>query len=160
MKYVSVERTSDGVALDPEAYLRQLPSFADSLPEGARRFATDPGHYDFFGQRCVKDLKPARLTSGDADGSRWVELYLRHSCWKHEEDLTIRYSGVHSVTIEPVEHGQDVARLQDVMLDEVLPDPYGCRHEVVCLAGRLMVTSQDLAATWLHADCPEREPRR
>jgi hypothetical protein len=25
----------------------------------------DPGHYDFIGQRCVEDLKPARLTSGE-----------------------------------------------------------------------------------------------
>ncbi|MBQ0894654.1 hypothetical protein KBX37_16370 [Micromonospora sp. U56] len=146
------------MALDPEAYLRQLPSLADSLPEGARRFATDPGHYDFLGQRCVKDLKPARLTSGEADGSRWLELYLRHNCWKHEEDLTIRYSGVQRLTIEPADQGLDVAQLQDVMLDEVLPHEHGCRHEIVCLSGRLIVTSQDLAATWLHADCPEREP--
>lgn len=158
MRYVSVERTSHGVALDPEAYLRQLPSFADSLPEGARRFAVDPDHYDFFGQRCAKDLKPARLTSGETDGSRWLEFHLRHNCWKHEEDLTIRYSGVHSVTIEPADHGLDVTRLQDVLLDEVLPDEGGCRHEVVCLSGRLIVTSQDLVATWRYADCAEREP--
>lgn len=55
VRYVSVERTRDGVVLDPETYLRRLPSFAGSLPEGARRFATDPGHYDFLGPRCVKD---------------------------------------------------------------------------------------------------------
>jgi hypothetical protein len=91
--------------LDPDAYLRQLPSFVDSLPEGARRFATDPGHYDFFGQRCIKDLKPARLTSGEAGGSTWVELNLRHNCWKHEEDLTIHYSGVQSPRLIPPTRG-------------------------------------------------------
>ncbi|MEU5941882.1 hypothetical protein ABZ807_22460 [Micromonospora sp. NPDC047548] len=153
-----MERARDGIALDPTPYLRRLPSLADSLPAGARRFATDPDHYDFFGQRCVKDLKPARLTSGEAGGIRWVELQLRHNCWKHEEDLTIRYSGVQSLTIEPADDGLDVAQLRDVMLDEVLPHELGCRHEVVCLAGSLTVTSQDLAATWLHADCREREP--
>lgn len=158
VRYVSVERTSDGVALDPEAYLQQLPSLADALPEGARRFATDPDHYDFFGRRCVKDLKPARLTSGEAGGSRWLELHLRHNCWKHEEDLTVRYSGVRCLTFEPADRDRDVAQLQDVMLDEVLPHEHGCRHEIVCLAGRLIVTSQDLAATWLRADCPERKP--
>lgn len=160
MRYVRVERTGNGMFLDPDAYLRQLPSFADSLPQGARRFATDPGHYDFFGQRCVKDLKPARLTSGETGGSRWVELNLRHNCWKHEEDLTIRYSGVQSLAIEPADKGMDVNQLQDVMLDELLPHEHGSRHEIVCLFGTLVVTSQDLTATWLHADCPKREPGR
>ncbi|MGC5018731.1 hypothetical protein [Micromonospora sp. DT47] len=158
MRYVSVERTRGGIAVDPEAYLRRLPSLADSLPEGARRFATDPDHYNFFGKRCVKDLKPIRLTSGDNRGSRWLELHLRHNCWKHEEDLTIRYNGVQSLTIEPAADGLDVAHLRDVMLDEVLPHELGCRHEIVCLSGSLIVTSQDLSATWLHADCPERQP--
>ena len=73
-----------------QAYLRRLPTLAASLPEGALRFATDPEHYDFFGKRCVKDLKPPRLTSGELDGSRWLQSELRHNCWKHEEDLTIR----------------------------------------------------------------------
>ncbi|MBY8875417.1 hypothetical protein K7640_26630 [Micromonospora sp. PLK6-60] len=160
MRYVIIERTSDGMSLDPEAYLRQLPALADSLPEGARRFAADPGHYNFFGRRCVKDLKPARLSSGEVDGSRWLELQLRHNCWKHEEDLTIRYRGVQSLTVEPAARGLDVAQLGDVMLDETLPHEHGCRHEIVCLAGRLIVTSQDLDATWLPADCPEHEPSR
>jgi hypothetical protein len=71
----------------PEASLRQLPSLGKSLPEGARRSATDPDHYDFFGQRCVKDLKPVVLTPREAGGTRWLELRLRHNCWKHEEDL-------------------------------------------------------------------------
>ncbi|MFC7550540.1 hypothetical protein [Plantactinospora sp. GCM10030261] len=160
MRYVSVERTNTGMALDPTAYLRQLPRFAESLPEGARRFATDSSHYDFFGQRCVKDLKPEQLTSGETGGSRWLELHLRHNCWKHEEDLTIRYSGVQSLTIEPADQGMDVAQFHSVMLDEVLPHEHGCQHEIVCLSGTLVVTSQDLAATWSYAGCPEREPSR
>ncbi|MEV1290083.1 hypothetical protein [Micromonospora sp. NPDC049679] len=160
MRYASVERTRDGIAVDPEAYFRRLPSFADSLPEGARKFATDPGHYDFFGRRCVKDLKPARLTIGETGGSRWVELKLRHNCWKHKEDLTIRYSGVQSLTIEPADDGLKVAQLGDVMLDEVLPHEVGCQHEIVCLSGSLTVASRDLTATWLDADCPERQPRQ
>jgi hypothetical protein len=89
----------------------------------------DPGHYDFIGQRCVEDLKPARLTSGETGESRWLELHLRLNCWKHEDDLTIRYSGVQSLTIEPAARGLEVAQLQDVMLDEVLPHEHGCRHE-------------------------------
>ncbi|MEU8407045.1 hypothetical protein AB0C19_12655 [Micromonospora sp. NPDC048842] len=160
MRYVSLERTRDGILHDPSAYLEQLPSLADSLPDGARRFATEPGHYDFFGQRCVKSLKPTRLTSGETGGSRWLELYLQHNCWKHEEDLTIRYRGVRSLTFEPADRELDVAQLLDVMLDEVLPHEQGCRHEIACLAGRMIVTSEDLTATWEYADCPEREANR
>jgi len=62
MRYVSLERTRDGIFLDPEAYLEQLPSLADSLPDGARRFATEPGHYDFFGQRCGTTVGSTRKT--------------------------------------------------------------------------------------------------
>jgi hypothetical protein len=47
-------------------------------------------------------------------------------------------------------------QLGDVILDEVLPHELGCQHEIVCLFGLLIVTSQDLSATWIHADCPER----
>lgn len=93
MRHVTVEDES-GRFLDPTAYLDLLPSFADSLPPGARAFATDPGHYDFFGKRCVKDLKPDTVLRGETAGEPWLRLVLRHSCWKHEEDLTIRYVGV------------------------------------------------------------------
>ncbi|WP_428962052.1 hypothetical protein [Micromonospora fluostatini] len=137
-----------------------MPSVADPLPEGARGFATDPAHYDSFSRRCVKDLTPERLTSGGTGGSRWVEVHLRHNCWKHEEDLTIRYRDVRTLTIEPAGQGLAVAQLGDVLLDEVLPHDHGCRHEIACLAGTLVVTSLDLVATWSPADCREREPSR
>ncbi len=156
MKYMDIESTDEGMALDPGAYLCRLASFADSLPRGARRFATAPDHYDFVGPRCVKDLRPAQLTSGETAGSRWLELHLRHNCWKHEEDLTIHYSDVQHFSVEPAEHGRDVAALGSVVLDEVLPDDCGCRHEIVCLSGTLTVTSGDLSATWRYAECPER----
>jgi len=159
MRYVSVEFTRDGTASDPTAYLEQLPTLASSLPEGARAFATDPEHYNYYGQRCVKDLKPQRLTSGEDNGATWLELRLRHNCWKHEEDLTIRYGGVDSVTMNPAGHDLDVTHLQDVVLDEVLPDVRGCKHEIACLSGSLTVTCEDLVATWVGSDCPERERR-
>ncbi|GAA1539774.1 hypothetical protein [Kribbella lupini] len=101
MRYVRVEFTRDGTYSDPQPYLAQLPALAASLPDGARAFATDPEHYNYYGRRCTKDLKPQRLTSGEDNGTKWVELYLGHNCCKHEEDLTIRYIGVAGLTIDP-----------------------------------------------------------
>ncbi len=156
MEFVTVQRTEYGNVFDPTAYLDRLPELVRSLPPGARAFAEDPEHYDFFGKRCVKDLKPLSLAVGQAGGDRSVELRLRHNCFKHEDDLTIRYTGVRSVVIQP-DHGQvDVTHLRDVRLDEVVPHHFGCRHEIACLAGSLTVVCEDLTATWFEADCPER----
>jgi hypothetical protein len=156
MEFVTVEHTEYGKVFDPTAYLERLPELARSLPSGARAFAEDPEHYDFFGKRCVKDLKPLSMATGDTDGRRWVELQLRHNCWKHEDDLTIRYTGVRSVVVEP-DHGPvDVTHLRDVRLDEVVPHEVGCRHEIACLAGSVTVVCEDLTATWFEADCTER----
>ena len=80
MEYVKVEFTRDGTYSDPRIYLQQLPTLATSLPAGARAFATDPEHYNYYGQQCVKDLKPQHLTAGEDNGTSWLELRLRHNC--------------------------------------------------------------------------------
>lgn len=143
MRYIRVEFDRDGTYSDPGAYLERLPSIAAALPGGARAFATDPEHYNFGGRRCIKDLKPQRLRPvGDG-----LELQLKHNCWKHEEDLTIRYAGVQSVTLNPP-YDAEVARLHDVVLDEILPTDHGCTHEFTCLSGSLVIACEDLTATW------------
>jgi hypothetical protein len=156
MRYVGVELTRDGTFSDPRPYLAQLPALAAALPAGARAFATDPEHYNYYGQRCVKDLKPQRLTSGQDNSADWLELHLGHNCWKHEEDLTIRYLGVVGMTLDPAGRGPDITHLQDVILDEVLPNEHGCTHELACLSGSPTITCQDLIATWTDSACPER----
>ncbi|MEV0899533.1 hypothetical protein [Actinoplanes sp. NPDC049802] len=156
MRYIKIIRGRDGNALDATGYLDAISTFAERLPPGARVYATDPQHYDFFGRRCVKDLKPVALTLGDGDGKAWAELRLQHNCWKHEENLTIRYSHVHSVTMDPDTADADVDSLLDVMLDEVLPHEQGCSHEVAFLAGSLTIVADDLVATWTEAGCENR----
>jgi len=74
----------------------------------------------------------------------WLELELKHNCWKHDDDLVIRYTGVQSVSLAPPGDPSEVARLQGVLLDEILPADRGCTHEFICLAG-----------TWTDSDCPE-----
>ncbi|MFG2132514.1 hypothetical protein ACGFNV_32545 [Streptomyces sp. NPDC048751] len=153
MKYVDLDAVILGRrgGINPHPYLERLPVLADSLPPGARAFATDPDHYDFEGKRCVKDLKPreARRTGDDT-----IELHFGHNCWKHHEDLVIRYTGVSRFQADVLDVC-DLADLGDVILDEVLPHPDGCTHEIACRPGNLVVACRDLTAEWVAVDCPE-----
>ncbi|MFE0509240.1 hypothetical protein [Streptomyces sp. NPDC058964] len=155
MRYVELNEGEEGVFIDPRPYLARLPDLAESLPPGARAFATDAGHYDFGGRRCVKDLRPQRMRRTGADD---IEIRFRHNCWKHDEDLVIRYRGVSRFQTD-VLGLCDLASLGDVILDEILPRPGGCTHELSCRPGTLVVACRDLVARWVAADCPEaREP--
>ncbi|MDA0633757.1 hypothetical protein OUY22_10035 [Nonomuraea sp. MCN248] len=159
MKYVDLDASMtlpggevvDGV-IDPSGYLERLPELADALPPGARAFATDPLHYDFLGPRCVKDLTLARISYGPDGADPSLELAFRHSCFKHDEDLTITYQGVTSCVL-------DLAGMRgEVILDEILPDPAGCAHEIAFRPGTIAVRCRDLAATWETAECDRRRP--
>ncbi|WP_327683500.1 hypothetical protein [Kitasatospora sp. NBC_00458] len=159
MQYVDLDATSGGLTgiISPAAYLERLPALAGALPEGARAFALDADHYDFPGRRCVKDLvlDPARSGEPGGGGSGVVELRFRHNCRKHEEDLVIRYTGVAAFEVE-TPTGPDRAGLGTVILDEILPHPVGCTHEIAFRPGTLTVTCRDLTATWTEAECPDR----
>lgn len=162
MKYVDLDASMtlpggeviDGV-ISPVEYLKRLPEFADALPAGARTFAADPQHYDFHGSRCVKDLNLERISFGETDGETSMELVFRHNCWKHEEDLIIRYEGVS-------DYGLDIAAPSGieprsvVILDEILPHPDGCSHEIALRPGAITVVCRDLTVTWVEADCPDK----
>lgn len=37
-----------------------------------------------------------------------------------------------------------------------LPDPNGCAHEIACHTGSITIVCQDLTATWVEADCPDK----
>jgi hypothetical protein len=166
VKYVDLDGRSGEVTgiIDLGPYLARLPELADQLPPGARAFATDPGHYALSGSRCVKDLRPREVRRTADDG---IELHFRHSCWKHDEDLVVRYTGVSRFQTD-VLGACDVTALADVILDELLPHPDGCTHEIACRPGTLVVACRDLAAmgvpparakprAWgrVPADCPE-----
>jgi hypothetical protein len=152
MEYVSLNaRVGDlsGV-LDPSRYLKQLPSIAGDLPPGARSFATDTGHYDFRSSRCVKDLT---LRAVRGTGEEEVEVEFQHNCWKHDQDLLIRYSGVSSLTVDPADEDRGTD-LGAVILDEILPYGDGCSHEIACWDGTLTIVCRDLQAIWAGTVCP------
>lgn len=142
--------------IDPRGYLDRLPELAGALPPGARAFATDPAHYDFSGGRCVKDLTLRHQVSDPEEDL--FELRFAHNCWKHEEDLTIRYRGLRRVHADV--EVTDLPGKFAVVLDEILPHPDGCRHEIAFRGGTMVVVARDLTAVWNEADCPDKPGRR
>lgn len=151
MEYVDLDARVGDVSgvLDPARYLSHLSSISDALPPGARAFATDPDHYDFRSGRCVKDLT-VRAVRGA--GGEEMEVDFRHNCWKHEQDLLIRYTGVSSFTADPVGAHRGTG-FGAVILDEVLPHEDGCSHEIACWDGTLTLVCRDLRATWTATAC-------
>jgi hypothetical protein len=143
MQYVRI----DGV-IDPLPYLDALAGLATRLPPGAARYATDPDHYDFYGARCPKDLSLREVVAGD-EGELSLVVRFAANPHKHNGDLVVRYRGV----VEWAAGAGDrppggTHRLGTVVLDEVLPDPAGCRHEVAFTNGSLVVVAADMDARW------------
>ncbi|WP_225804915.1 hypothetical protein [Streptomyces sp. NK15101] len=154
MEYVNLDAQVGDLSgvLDPARYLRHLPSISGDLPPGARAFATDPGHYDFRSRRCVKDLT---LRTVRGAGGEEMEVEFQHSCWKHDQDLLIRYVGVSGFVIDPVEEGRETD-LGAVILDEILPHGDGCSHEIACWDGTLTIVCRDFQAAWTDAACSSK----
>ncbi|WP_433499471.1 hypothetical protein ACQP1K_03750 [Sphaerimonospora sp. CA-214678] len=158
MKYVDINATVNGLdgVLDPSEYLRRLPALGARLPQGARAFAMAAGHFDFSNPRCTKDLALERVCFGGDEAERWMEVGFLHNCWKHEEDLTIRYEGVSAFTLDI---SQSTDHQSVVIVDEILPHADGCSHEIAFRPGTIAVTCRDLTAIWTEADCPDQGRR-
>jgi len=157
MRYVRVEPVSEphpGYELDADAYLAVLPQIEAELPEGARRFALDEEHYNFFGPRCVKDLRLLRATLSDSDDQISAEVEFAPNQFKHDTGLVIRYTNVVELTIDVTasprkEHvWPDSRRLGDLQLDEILPHEQGVSHEIKLTGGVIRFVSSDLHAQW------------
>ncbi|MEY9860045.1 hypothetical protein ABH935_005681 [Catenulispora sp. GAS73] len=146
MKYVSIE---DGV-LSAQAYLAALPQLAEELPPGARAFATDPAHYDFYSRRCVKDLALGPITHEIEFEAVDVQIILKSSGLKHDEWLVLRYADVSNLALDvappSTEYG---ARFESLALDEIVPHPYGCAHEIAFWDSSVRVVCRDLTAEWV-----------
>ncbi|WP_207550449.1 MULTISPECIES: hypothetical protein [Parafrankia] len=141
--------------LDPEVYVRVLPELSPRLPDGARSFATDPEHYNFVGSRCVKDLRFETINIRESGGAQIdVELTFGANPWKHEVGLSILYIGVTQFNLDasPIGEGARIwpasRRLGDIQLDELLPTPGGCSHEIKFTGGSITIECSDLRAEW------------
>lgn len=149
VKYVAVEWRTDpgGFSLDPRRYLEKLPELSTSLPPGARAFATDPGHYDFYGTTCTKDLKLQSISVPVADQSH-LEIEFSPNTFKHDVPLRIAYAGV--THFEMVRDDPDCTDPGPyiVLLDEIIPEGTGCLHEIELISATIKVTAADLEAVW------------
>jgi hypothetical protein len=134
--------------IDPTADLERLPSLEGEPPSGAWGFASDPGHYDFYGTQCVKDLNIAQVVFSD-DGASSLTIRFERNEWKHESGLTVRYRDVAALLIDVDETSSlGPKRLGSVILDEVLPHERGCRHEIAFTGGSIVGVCADLDAAW------------
>ncbi|GAA2974845.1 hypothetical protein [Actinokineospora diospyrosa] len=160
------------IGLYPEmtisAYLEALPEVTPTLPRGARAFATDPDHYNFHALRCVHDLRFTRLTVFETGyGKSGASLWLTPNPFKHDDGLYLRYHDIVSITVDTPNDPEVFGtlwpitpRMYDLKLDEVLPHPHGCTHELGFQEeSTVVITCADLTATWTlnpHTDdeCP------
>jgi hypothetical protein len=159
MRFIRVEAVMEngwhkGYLLDPEPYLSELPAIQSELPEGARRFALDKDHYNFFGSRCIKDLKLDEVRLTDRNDSVSLEIRFAPNQFKHDQGLAIRYADVVefsiSISAEPRTGNvwPDTRRLGDVQLDEILPHGKGFSHEFQMTGGSLWIVAYDLSYEW------------
>jgi hypothetical protein len=149
MEFVKVERQTDpyGFHLSALDYQRELPRLQGVLPSGAWAFASEPGHYDFYSVRCVKDLTMAQVLMMD-EGQLSLEIAFEPNRWKHDGGLKISYSNVVRFVTEFHSKGPEPKALGNLMLDEILPNPSGCSHELVFTGGSMHIICSDLEAAW------------
>lgn len=157
MRYVKVEFVRDpspGYSFDADEYVAVLPEIQAELPEGARRFALDEEHYNFFGPRCVKDLKLSKATVSDSSDQISVEFEFAPSKFKYDQGLVIWYTHVTELTVYATAPPRkaDVwpisRRLGDLQLDEILPHEKGVSREIKFIGGVIRVVASDLHAEW------------
>jgi hypothetical protein len=157
MHFIKVERRDEsrGYFLSATEYREQLPELQAELPPGAWAFASNSDHYDFYSERCIKDLKLLSLSvSDESDGTSIVTRFSFNSV--APEHLLIRYTGVSALFVgadaADVADGPDsglVRHLGPIQLDEILPHKYGCEHEIKLIGGTIRVVCADLNASWV-----------
>ncbi|MFF3910258.1 hypothetical protein ACFYZJ_30830 [Streptomyces sp. NPDC001848] len=93
LEFVNIQKTETGYLLDPSAYLEMLPEIFSHLPEGARRFASDPEHYDFYREHCVKDLRPYLISAEERPKELSLHIIFHWNDFS-QEILRVCYQGV------------------------------------------------------------------
>src|SRR5206468_11355447 len=129
----------------PHSTLFPYTTLFRSLPQGARQFALDNEHYNFFGPRCVKDLRLSRAIISDSNDQLSVQLGFAPSEFKHDQGLVIEYADVIEFDIDVTASPRTTniwlhsRRLGDLQLDEILPHERGCSHEIRFTGGVIRI---------------------
>jgi hypothetical protein len=148
VKYIKVEWDDQlhGYQLDANTYIDEIPLLREKLPPGAWAFVSTEGHYSMRSNRCVKDLELAGVSIPTGRESHLV-LNFTANQWKHETGLQITYTGVSHFAIN-FGHSIDWMQNETVLLDEILPHPSGCAHEIALTDASIVVRCKDLDAVW------------
>jgi hypothetical protein len=99
MRFCIIERTEAGYYLDPEPYVRQIQAHAAEMRAEALAFAGDGDHYDFYSDRCAKDLKLDRIEAVDHSGSLSMIADFRFNELPNVPRLKVRYKQVTQFSI-------------------------------------------------------------
>ncbi|MEU6859304.1 hypothetical protein AB0B28_10595 [Glycomyces sp. NPDC046736] len=153
MRFVDIQETEFGSALDPTPYLEWLEQSGDELPEGAAAFARDPGHYK-FGDRCMKSLYLDSVVLEPGDGGIGARVVFRGPGEEGTPRLVIHYEGVTEFSVlldSEAEIGALYRGLRYVLLDEILPAGSQCSHEIRFVLGTIRIACLDLDAEWCAA---------
>jgi len=157
MRYVKIDSIVEdgrhkGYSLDADPYLAVLPEILQYLPSGARAFASDRDHYNFFGRKCVKDLKLSRTLLIDARNHLSATFEFEPYQFKHDLGLVIYYDGVIEMSVSATESEEatlpGAKRLGYLQLDETLPHERGFSHEIQFTGGSLWIVARELSFEW------------
>lgn len=157
MRFVKVERRDEprGYFLSAAKYREQLPGLQAELPPGAWAFASNSDHYDFYSERCVKDLKLVDLNVAEEPSGTSIVIQFSFNNIAPEQ-LVIRYTAVSTLVVDVEMNGvgegsgsNPVHQLGPVQLDEIVPHRHGCEHEIKLIGGTIRVVCADLNASWV-----------
>jgi hypothetical protein len=151
MEYIKIDWNDRhrGYDLNPNAYLDLLADHTLQLPPGASAFARDPAHYDFTSGRCVKDLILDGISMPLDNERASAEIRFLPNPFKHAEGLRLTYHGVWEFSME--RHGllPESAGRDSLLLDELLPQEEGCRHELQTRELSIVIACTDVTAQWI-----------
>src|SRR4051812_6704283 len=116
---VKVQYIQTNDVLSAGEYLKRLPQMMADLPPGARAFAADPAHYDFYGPRCVKDLTLGDIRYRDTTGEIFLQLRLLPNPLKHTQALNLSYVGLSRFNMLAQDPEPVGPRLGSLGLDEI-----------------------------------------
>ncbi len=147
MEYISVNPV-----IETAPYMDYLHRVEAQLPVGAREFALDRNHYNFYSTKCVKDLELSGIQFSKAR-LNIARLSFEPNRWKHDLPLSIVYSEVFRFSFSKQQAVDSVdipvlGLLGQLVVDEIRLAATGVVHEILFTGGSIVIEAGDLSATW------------
>ncbi|MCD9585868.1 hypothetical protein [Tenacibaculum maritimum] len=140
--------------MDVSNYGEYLESIKEQMPINAYNFASEKGHYDFYGRNCTHDLQLDKIeVFYSLENRLQYLLHLKGNEFKHDKDLKIEYVEVQSFKINCKNNNlnEDVLYKDDIKIDEVSLDKSSnliC-HEIQFHNYEILILCKDLIHKWI-----------